>query len=106
MRRRSNRIHIYLDDTELINLTRKQKATGLSREEFCRRVLQDVEVKQGPQLETAMLLRELNKIGTNINQIAAKANTIGFIDVPNLKIELEHLDNIERLIVNAFAVGD
>lgn len=106
MRKRKNRIHIYLNDTELENLTQKQKITGLSREEFCRRIINGTEVKQGPSLDTAMLLKELNKIGTNINQIAVKANAIGFVDVSNLRMELKRLDDIERLIVEAYAKGD
>ena len=31
--------------------------------------------------------RELSSIGNNINQLAAKANTLGFIDAPMLKNE-------------------
>ena len=106
MRKRNNRIHIYLTDAELETLTQKQRLAGLPREAFCRKVLNDAEVKQGPSLEIAMLLKELNKIGVNINQIAAKANAIGFIDVTDLKVELERLDSIEQLIIDAFAVGD
>lgn len=106
MRKRNKRIHIYLTDLELDTLIRKQRLSGLSREAFCRKVLNDVEVKQGPSLEIAMLIKELNKIGVNINQIATKANAIGFVDIPNLKIELERLDNIEKLIVDSFAKGE
>ena len=104
MRKRNKRIHIYLTAEEFEKLTQKHKQAGLSREEFCRRILNDVEVKQGPTLELAMLIKELNRIGNNINQIAVKANSLGFIDTPKLKYELDKLDNIERLIVEAFAM--
>lgn len=30
-------------------------------------------------------MRELSAIGNNINQLAAKANTLGFVDAPQLK---------------------
>ena len=104
MRKRNKRIHIYLTEEEFEKLTQKHKQSRLSREEFCRRVLNDVEVKQGPSLELAMLIKELNRIGNNINQIAVKANALGFIDTPKLKYELDKLDSIERLIVEAFAM--
>lgn len=106
LRKRKNRIHIYLNDTELEKLTQKHKDADLSREEFCRRVLSGVEVKQGPSLEVAMLLKELNRIGTNINQIAVKANTVGFIDVNKLDAEINQLDIIERTIIESFAKGE
>lgn len=32
-------------------------------------------------------MRNLSAIGNNINQLAAKAHTLGFIDVPMLKTE-------------------
>ena len=51
-----------------------------------------------------MLIKELNRIGNNINQIAVKANALGFIDTPKLTYELDKLDSIERLIVEAFAM--
>ena len=106
MRKRKNRIHIYLNDNELDDLTRKYNAAGLSRETFCRKVISGAEIKQGPSLEIAMLLKELNRIGTNINQIAVKANAIGFVDLNKLERELSELDNIERKIIESFAKGE
>ena len=35
------------------------------------------------------VMRELSAIGNNINQLAAKANTLGFVDAPQLKKEAE-----------------
>ena len=37
--------------------------------------------------DTDYEMRELSSIGNNINQLAAKANTLGFIDAPMLKNE-------------------
>ena len=85
-------------------LKSKANIAGISISAFIRKAINDTEIKQGPSLELAMLIKELNRIGNNINQIAVKANALGFIDTPKLKYELDKLDSIERLIVEAFAM--
>ena len=85
-------------------LKSKANIAGISISAFIRKAINDTEIKQGPSLELAMLIKELNRIGNNINQIAVKANALGFIDTPKLTYELDKLDSIERLIVEAFAM--
>ena len=43
--------------------------------------------KEKPDDRFYDVMRELSSIGNNINQLAAKANTLGFIDAPMLKNE-------------------
>ena len=45
------------------------------------------EPKEKPDDRFYDVMRELSSIGNNINQLAAKANTLGFIDAPMLKNE-------------------
>lgn len=98
------RLEVRLSEADMNTLKSKANIAGISVSDFIRKAINDTEIKQGPTLELAMLIKELNRIGNNINQIAVKANSLGFIDTPKLKYELDKLDNIERLIVEAFAM--
>lgn len=98
------RLEVRLSETDMNTLKSKANIAGISISAFIRKAINDTEIKQGPSLELAMLIKELNRIGNNINQIAVKANALGFIDTPKLTYELDKLDSIERLIVEAFAM--
>ena len=51
--------------------------------------------KPKPEKEFYIALRNISAIGNSINQIAAKANALGFIDVPRLYKELENLERLK-----------
>ena len=48
MRKRNCRIEIYFTPSELENLTKKVCKSGLSREGYCRRILNGSVVKEAP----------------------------------------------------------
>ena len=47
-------------------------------------------------------MRELSAIGNNINQLAAKANTLGFVDAPQLKKEAERWHKFQADVERTF----
>ena len=50
-------------------------------------LLHGYEPKEKPDTRFYEAMRQLSAIGNNINQLAVKANTLGFIDTPMLKAE-------------------
>ena len=50
-------------------------------------LLHGYEPKEKPDAKFYEAMRQLSTIGNNINQLAVKANALGFIDVPMLKAE-------------------
>lgn len=46
------------------------------------------EPKEKPDDRFYAAMRELSAIGSNINQLATKANALGFVDAPMLKNEV------------------
>ena len=48
MRKRNCRVEIYFTKTELETLTKKVRRSGLSREGYCRRILNGAVVKEAP----------------------------------------------------------
>ena len=54
MRNRNHRVEIYFTKNELETLTKKVRRSGLSREGFCRRVLNALGLMDVPQLRKAL----------------------------------------------------
>ena len=49
-----------------------------------------------------LLIREVRRVGYNIDQILAKANAIGLLDVPQLRKALEDNRTVEKLIADTY----
>ena len=102
MRNRNHRVDIYFTKYELETLTKKVRRSGLSREGFCRRVLNGTEVKEAPPTDVPVLIREVRRVGNTLNQIMKRANALGLMDVPQLRKALDENRVVEKLIVDAY----
>ena len=72
---------------EYAHVKQLSKSSGLKMEPAIRALVMGVNLYPRPPDEYAEIRRQLAAIGNNINQLAAKAHTLGFIDVPMLKNE-------------------
>ena len=91
---------------ELDALTKKARKSGFSREGFSRRILNGAVVKEAPPAEVPMLIREVRRVGYNIDQLLKRANSIGLLDVPQLRKDVADLRTVEKLIVDAYTMPD
>ena len=90
---------------EMDALTKKSRKAGLSREGYCRRILNGAEVKEAPPADVPLLIREVRRMGYNIDQILKRANSIGLLDVPQLRKALEDNRAVEKLIVDTYTTS-
>jgi len=91
---------------ELDALTKKARKSGFSREGYSRRILNGATVKENPPADVPMLIREVRCVGYNIDQLLKRANSIGLLDVPQLRKDLADLRTVEKLIVDAYTMPD
>ena len=89
MRKRNIDKHIWFSRAEAQELQRKAKKACLSEAGLIRLLIKGYEPKEKPDDRFYDVMRELSAIGNNINQLAAKANTLGFVDAPLLKSEAD-----------------
>lgn len=89
MRKRSVQILFRLTEDEAEYLQRLVKRSGRSREAFLRAMVMGYRLCEKPEPEFYKVLRELSAIGNRINQLAAKANALDFVDTPMLREEAE-----------------
>ena len=106
MRKRNCRIEIYFTKNELEALAKKVHRSGLSRESYCRRILNSSTVKENPPADVPALIREVRRVGYNIDQILTLANAKGLLDVPRLRKALEDNRAVEKLIVDTYTTAD
>ena len=81
--------HILMNRAEAQDLQKKAKKSCLSEAALIRLLIKGYEPKEKPDERFYDVMRQLSSIGNNINQLAAQANTLGFVDAPKLKKEVE-----------------
>ena len=78
MRNRSVQILFRLNEEEAQHLYELVKKSGRSKEAFLREMVKGYRLCEKPDPEFYKIMRELSAIGNRINQLAAKANALGF----------------------------
>ncbi len=102
MRKRNHRIVFYLDDAEYNALERNVKMTSLSREGFIRKAIQNAQIHTAPPADLPMFIREIRRIGINIDQILMIANARGLLDVPQLRKAMADLREVEAMVISTY----
>lgn len=87
---------------ELDKVTSEAHKVGMSREGYVRTVLNNSRIIPAPEIDYYPLIREMRCVGRSIDQVLAKANTIGFLDVLALRKALEDLHSSQIKSLAAF----
>jgi hypothetical protein len=87
---------------EAQDLQKKAKRTCLTEAALVRLLLKGYEPKEKPDEQFYHVMRELSAIGNNINQLAIKANALGFVDAPQLQKEAERWHRFQADVERQF----
>ena len=87
MRKRNVQILFRLTEEEAEQLNELVRKSGRSKEAVLRETVKGYRLCEKPDPEFYKMMRELSAIGNRINQLAVKANALGFIDTPMLREE-------------------
>jgi len=82
MRTRKHTCTFYMNDKEQNQLVKQVQSSGLSKSEFLRQRILNVDIKPRPPDEYIKIYKLLSNLANNVNQIAKHANATGYID-PN-----------------------
>jgi len=100
-RKRNVSIQFYLNTREADLLDRKVKPTGLSRTAYLRHLVNGFQPRELPPPDYFAMMRELYRIGRNLNQIAQKAHALNVIDAQRYDEEVRKLEAAILTITNA-----
>lgn len=98
MRTRNHRFSLWLDEREFNHLTKQSELAGLKKEPFIRKLIMSVDIVPRPPDDISKLLREINAIGNNINQIAKKVNINNTASQDDISETLRLLGEVYREI--------
>lgn len=82
----------WLTKEEVDLLNEKVKKSNMNQSDFIRNAITNSIVKEKPDERFYNSIRNLRVISNNLNQIAKRANSLGFIDAKNYKKEVEKMD--------------
>ncbi len=71
--------------------------TGLSREEYVRRLFAGATVKRNPPADYPGLLRELRRIGAKVENTLLKVRTLDFVDMLQMNEIHQEIKNLEEI---------
>ena len=80
MARRNIKIDLRLNEQEMERLRRDVARSGWSREKYLRALIEHSSIREMPSMDLISVLRNLQQINNNINQVALIANAKGFVD--------------------------
>ena len=116
MRKTSNsntcqqQVHFRCSTDEYLKLVQMSKNTGLTQKTILRNLINNAETPLIAQADIRECYTQFHKIGVNINQIAARYNSSGFLDLKGLTPQLEELNevtaNLFDLITSAKLSGE
>lgn len=102
MEKRTADIHIRLTEKEAEDLKHKANMCGINQSALIRVLLKGYEPREKPDDRFYEVMRQMSAIGNNLNQIAARANTLGFIDAAEYKRQAERFNQFQLAVEREF----
>ena len=102
MRKGYKKIEVYFPDAEYEVFLKKVQRTNLSISEFVRKMAAEQVIREAPHADVPLLIREVKRVGNNINQLLFLANSKGFFDKAALHAALKELCEVANLIFDAY----
>ena len=97
---------VFYTDAEYEALKAKAAAAGLSCSEFVRRAVADKEVKPAPPADIPILIRDIRRVGYNVDQLLKIANATRLVDAPQMRQVLAHFYLAADKVVKAYTAKD
>ena len=91
-----------LNELENEKLIADCQRCNLSYGEYFRRLLMNEQIKEKPGKEFYVIMKQLSKIGVNLNQIAHKANSTNVIDKDYYNQEAKEWHELSRQIKSKY----
>lgn len=101
MRKRNIPFLFRLNEQEAEAFRARVKRSGLTQEAYVRQVIRGKVPRDAPPPDYYAMMKELHRIGNNLNQIAQKAHVLNVIDVQRYDRDMKKFGKTVRLITEA-----
>lgn len=106
MRKRNVQVMFRMNKKEAQHLDKLVQKSGLSKEAFLRAVIAGYQLHEKPDAAFYEAMGQMSAIGNNLNQLARKANSLGFIDAPWYEAEARKWREFQLEIKKKFLLPD
>lgn len=100
--KRPCRFEVRLSQVEFEVLKSKSADAGLSPSEFIRRRIMDEKIVAAPPVNYFELIREVKRVGSNLNQLLHKLNALGIVHDLELKRCESEIHETVKVLYQAF----
>ena len=104
-RKREIDFHVYLNEEENEVLNKFCKVMKTDRSKIIRAMILGTRLVEAPPVDYKQFIIELRRVGTNLNQLTAKANSIGYINSDECRAVLNEVRKLEADIAKYFKAG-
>ena len=104
--KRTIKKQFWFNRDEAQDLQKKAKKTCLTEAALVRLLIKGYEPKEKTDERFYDFTKELSRVGNSLNQLAAKANSLGYIDAPLLEEEVKRLHKFQADIEAEFLNHD
>lgn len=101
MRKRDIPFLFRLNKEEAEAFNKRVEKSGLSREAYVRQAICGKIPREAPPSEYYTMMKEIHKIGNNLNQICQKAHVLNVIDVQRYDQDMRRFEQFVRLMTEA-----
>ena len=102
-RKRTHLVKVYLNDAEYEKLCKDAEMFKRDKSKYLRLLIDWIEPVAPPLVEVKEFTRELRRLGVSMNQIAAKANSYGYVDELEYKRNADEVMNVLGAIQQEYA---
>lgn len=86
-------------------IKKNSAASGMSMSEFIRKTLMGKKIVSAPPADFPFLIREIKRVGNNLNQVLRKLNILGIAHSLDLEQCQTEIVEIEKLLYRTFRPG-
>lgn len=101
---RNCRFELRLTKDEFTDLTKKARKAGLTTAAFVRLAVAGKDIMEAPSADVPLLIREVRRVGSNINQLLVIANTRGVLNIQELNKALAENRKVEKMISESYGM--
>ena len=101
MRSRNIRLQVWVNEKELAILDRKAQRSRLTRAAYIRQLIKGYIPRDAPPPDYYAMMRQLYRIGNNLNQIAQKAHVLNVIDAQRYDAGVRQFEEAVKVITKA-----
>ena len=99
---RSTRLFIRVTPGEYEIVKEKTAKSGLNISEYARRILMGETIVEAPPVDMNILIREIKRVGSNLNQVLKKLNVLGIAHPLELERCAEDIREVLNLIYDTY----